>query len=68
MAESRYTYLGLVRLDLSIPEDVQLFKCNDCGAVVTEDQSIHDFFHDEVNEATGEVYEFNEDRERRIPD
>jgi len=38
-----------------------IYRCRDCGAVVTEDQSPHDYFHDELNEAVGAKYEFNAD-------
>lgn len=59
----RYQMLG------TVPKDpnpygygaFDLFKCNDCGAVVTEDFSPHDYFHDELNEAVGASHEFNSD-------
>ena len=40
-----------------------IYKCNDCGALVSQDQSPHDFFHDELNEAVGAKYEFNADND-----
>lgn len=41
------------------PYGYQYFGCRDCGALVY-DRSAHDYFHDELNEATGDRFEFKD--------